>query len=1005
MKTEMKYPKSRVAAALAVMAVAGCVFGSQAAPVSPEEAASIAGDFLKNRVEALRTRGAAPEMKTVYTSRADNGAESFFILNDEEAGCYAIVAADDRLPKVLGWSDKGCFDPDDIPANVRWWLGEYDVEISAMLKADPKVPATRSIYEPDYRAKVDPMLKSTWDQSTPYNNMCPTIGGRRSVTGCVATAMAQVMRYHAWPDYPTGANKDYTFTGTQLDWSLMIDAYYTGGYTTRQANAVALLMLQCGRSVDMAYTPNESGAQGNKVAYALTTFFDYSQDLRLHYRDYYSSSVWEDMVYSELQEKRPVLYFGYSYAGGHAFVCDGYLDGYYHFNWGWGGYQDGYFLLNALNPAAGGIGSYIGGYNLNQSIYTGVQKNNGSTDRQYLMLANGGFVYDHDRNAFAVKPQDSGQGFMYNPLAYSFTMNVGLKMVDASGKVAGYASNRERADLLPGYGYDVFRPEMPSLPAGTYRAYPAFCDPNMTWRDIQTLYGSQQYCEVTYDSKGDYIISNPGAPADMKADFVLSDPTVSTAPAPGMPVAVSYYVTNIGPGDYTGFVFGALAGLGQTPSEDNMDIAILSLARGQTERVSFSIPAPDAKEADLMILDSDMNPIGKSTQLRLDGTATDKRAAARKLDVMMLSPTEATVGNSASVSIFVQNLTDEVVPVSFFFECFDEFGERVGHFSSQELKIPAGYANTINFGTVDLTLEPGWYRWQVSEMNGEAAGNLLSLPSPMQVVNGPKTFEFKSYYTIVGEDEALFSRPPIGSYSEEMVVTEKIEGQTITGFEGNAFVNSPKLTALTVPATVNRLGSALLYMTPELTDLTVMSPEPPAISADVMEPYAFNRVWLHTPAGTENLYMHSEVWSKFSMGRWFFSFPKEVEITGLDNDPGTGSPYQPYFIDDTRELTFDISLPEGMSAIVGWNIGETELKGYTCYGSGKVTLPALGRHYGSAYMTLVDSASVSDAEAVSGLADVYTTTGLPVLRQAAKSEIDALPAGIYIVNGKKTVVR
>lgn len=1005
MKMKCKYLDMRLRLMVAVIAVAGAAFCALAAPVDSARAEREAGEFLMSRVGAFGTRSTVPAMKTVYASQAANGANTFFVVNNEEAGCYAIVSADDRLPRVLGWSDKGCFDPDDIPENVRWWLGQYDVEISALLKADPSEEATRGIYEPRYRDAIEPMLKSTWNQSAPYNNMCPTVKGSKSVTGCVATAMAQVMRYHQWPKYPTGANKDYTFSGTELDWSLMLDTYNPGAYTTRQANAVALLMLQCGRSVNMSYSPQESGAQGNMVPYALTTYFDYSQDVRLEYRDYFSASAWEDMVYGELEAERPVLYSGFSYAGGHAFVCDGYLEGYYHFNWGWGGYQDGYFLLNALNPAAGGIGSYVGGYNLNQLILTGVKKNNGSTDRQYMMVTNGGFVCNPESGYFSIVPDSGDQGIMYNPLSYAMTLSVGIRLEGPDGKTAGYGSVRGSEEVLPGWGYDRYTPDFPELPAGTYRVYPAFRDQKGDWHDVRVVYGDQQYCKATYDGSGDITLSNPGAPASMKPGFVFSDPIVSAEASPGSPVSVSYYVTNIGPGDYTGYVIGALSAAGVEPSEDNMDLGVLSLPVGSTELLTFMMQAPDKEKVEMNVFDMEMNPMSAAETLTLSGKLTDKRSASRKLDVRMLSPFSATVATEPGISIYVENLTEEKVPVQFCFEIYDQWGEKVRSFSSGELTLPANYANAINFGSVSLGIDPGWYFWRVSEMNGEAVGNTLSLSYPLQVTSGVKTYEFTDFFTITGESTAEYSRPPIGTYSDDIDIAEVLEGERITAIEGNAFVNSPKLRSLGIPASVSRLGSGLLYMTPQLRDLTVASATPFGISDNLMEASAFARVRLHTPAGSENAYMHSDVWSRFSMPRWFMDIPSGVTVKGLQVDPGTGEVYTPYYVNGIDELTFDIELPEGFSAIVGWVIPETGKEHYACQNAGKVTLPALDALNGSMYIRLVDSASVADANDGEGLADVYTTTGVCVLRQASAAEIASLPEGIYIVNGKKIVIR
>lgn len=976
------------------------VMTAVAAPVSPQKAATTGGQFLKTHVEGLGTRASLTPSRVAFTSTLD-GFDCFYVVSNKDAGCFALISADDRLPEVLGWSDKGDFNAEDIPSNVAWWFSEYNKQIAAFLAANPDVDlSTRSVWYPENKQMIEPLLKTTWNQSAPYNNMCPKQGTERSVTGCVATAMAQCMKYYEWPVYPVGKNDLYTFQGTTLDWANMIDNYPFGGYTGRQANAVALLMLQCGRSVDMTYSPNESGAQGNMPLKAWTTYFDYSKDLRLHYRDYYDSKTWENMVYNELINARPVFYSGYSYAGGHAFVCDGYKEGYYHFNWGWGGYQDGYFLLNALNPEAGGIGSYIGGYNLGQLIYTNLMKNNGSTDIQYMMLCNGNFVYEDDEFKAVPKAEDS-KGVFFNPLSYTQNVAVGLKLTDKQGNFLRYITCTSRNDLKPNYGMYSFKPDMPELSDGEYIVYPAYNGPDKEWRDIMVMYGCQQYVELTVKD-GQPTWNNPGVPAEMKSSIVISDPIVSPNVSKGCPVRVSYYVTNVGPGDYSGYILGRLTAKDVEPSDENYDFTALSLNKGQTERIDLVMTAPTADEAQLELVTDSYEPIGTPTTIKINGKLKDGRTEGRKLNASVLDPTLVHYSKEAPIMMMVENISGAVVNVTFAFEISDETGKVVrAADADMAIDLPKDFNSTVDFGSIDLGLKPGNYYMTILD----SENNVLSAPYPFQVIDGPITDDFATYYTIVDETSATISRPMFGgSYSENAVIPEKVGNYTITGLEGNAIVNSPMLEALTIPATVERLGSSLLYMTPKLHDLTMLSAAPCSISPDVIEPEGFWNVKLHVPAGSENLYMHSDVWGQFYMPRWTMEIPADVTISGLQTDTA-GKVYAPYYVSGDSELTFEIGLPEGMGAIVWWQIQDTNQQYYAYQNAGKVTLPKLGNSYGVMNIRLVDAAGVDESAAASHLSDVYTPTGVCVLRQASAEEINALPAGIYVVNGKKLVIR
>ncbi len=358
--------------------LATLVLGSTSAEtLSPSEALRrAAGDT--NLPAKVRSFRASSKIVPALTLSEDE-TPMVYVFSGEGEG-YLVVSADDVAAPVLGYSDSGVLDTENLPDNLAWWLGQYSSEIAAASSAGASVYSSSS--RATERGAIEPMLTSKWNQDAPYNLLAPLMSGTRCVTGCVATAMAQVMNYHKWPAKGQGSNSyswggstlEMDFSKTVFDWPNILDSY-TPTASNVQIYAVATLMSACGISVDMDYDTSASGAQSYDVGAALLSYFNYDQGLRYAYRQYYTLAEWENAIYDDLVATGPVYYAGHSSEGGHAFVCDGYSsDGYFHFNWGWGGLSDGYFRLNALDPGAQGIGGSSSGYNSNQMVILGVKR-------------------------------------------------------------------------------------------------------------------------------------------------------------------------------------------------------------------------------------------------------------------------------------------------------------------------------------------------------------------------------------------------------------------------------------------------------------------------------------------------------------------------------------------------------------------------------------------------------------------------------------------------------
>lgn len=400
---------------LSVSAIAGPRSYQQAKAIAQRQAAMLG---IEMDAEVAASAKAAPRMSV--SSAVSPSATCYYVFANGEDKGFTIVSGDDRMPEVVGYSAQGTYDPDHLPANYVGFMKAYQETVEALLKGDAQVSGGLAEVrqwraERANSAAVAPLLGGIkWNQGTPYNNMCPlyedTNGTNRSVTGCVATAMAQVMMYYRYPEKLKSTIESYTtkayginipaiYSGATYDWDNMLPDYSKSDYNSAQADAVAKLMYHCGAAVEMNYGPS-SGA--NVTPIILATYFGYDADLMQDLtRTVFTLQQWMTLIDNELKAKRPILYSGQASDGGHEFVCDGSDgNGLYHINWGWGGYQDGYFDLTILQPTKGGAGSgsAVDGYNRDCSMIIGIAPDNGKVDEplasypQIMSMDHGGMT-------------------------------------------------------------------------------------------------------------------------------------------------------------------------------------------------------------------------------------------------------------------------------------------------------------------------------------------------------------------------------------------------------------------------------------------------------------------------------------------------------------------------------------------------------------------------------------------------------------------------------------
>lgn len=373
--------------------------------VSADKASQVGMNFMKQKYTFITTRGEAVKMyksvELTQVTRRSVDNQHFYIFNLNDNQGWVLVADDDRSIPILGYSKSGEFVTENLSANIEAWLTGISSEIQYIIDndivADEKSTSlwkelfsgvSTEFINRDEKV-VNPLVQTRWNQAPYYNDHCPYDNqyGERTVTGCVATAMAQVLKYWNYPEVGSGSHSYSTssygtlyanFGGTQYAWNNMPNR------VTSPNNAVATLMYHCGVSVDMSYGVAETGGSGayvissytnseNCAEFAFKNYFGYKSSAHGEMKDNTSDSQWKNMLRADLNASRPLVYAGFG-NGGHCFVCDGYDNSdMFHFNWGWDGQNDGFYSLSALNPGSGGAGGGSYSFTNNQQAIFGLE--------------------------------------------------------------------------------------------------------------------------------------------------------------------------------------------------------------------------------------------------------------------------------------------------------------------------------------------------------------------------------------------------------------------------------------------------------------------------------------------------------------------------------------------------------------------------------------------------------------------------------------------------------
>ena len=615
----------------ALFLMIGCLVGQLmiANPITKEEAQQKAVQFLSKKQS---NRALAPRLKPVSLQEVSGlNSERLYAFNVGQKNGFVVMSADDCTGElILGYADKGELSMETMPDNMRAWLKGYDDEIKWMQEhgVTNQVAASRAMTASAARTPISPLLASQWDQDEPYNTYCPS----GTVTGCVATATAQVLYYYgkkrststttlkAIPAYTTTAH-GYSVSEKPVrtfNWSKMSDTYPS----TSEANEeVARLMEYVGAGLQMDYGPASSGgsmAFSNDIPYVLTEYFGYDKSARCVYRNDYSYGEWIDMMYKMLSNGDPVLYGGDSTGGGHSFVLDGYTeDDYFHVNWGWSGNSDGHFKLSVLYSKQQGIGGSTSqdGYSSAQDAIINLKPVSTSTVNPIRMTVSGVYVSADPPATSATYHRASASenftsvdlGFdIYNYTGATRSFNFGWGIYETGALLASSTVD----DLPKGYGYtgSYFTCTFGAgIPDGEYTLLP-----------VSKEKGTETWLP-DYDSEIHYIKATiSGTTLTLTPSKVVklsvSSLSVSGSPTAGSPITVTANVTNKGTLYSGDLSINYNAGTNDTPIYRKLAAQQVEIAPEETKEVTFTFTINSTVEnLGLYLLDKRNSVIASTT--------------------------------------------------------------------------------------------------------------------------------------------------------------------------------------------------------------------------------------------------------------------------------------------------------------------------------------------------------------------------------------------------------
>ena len=444
---------------------------------------------------------------------------------------FVVLANDDAIEAVVGVSNKPYTTDTNINPAFQWYLRAANAAIASHIESGhgysgaiaPSAPL------PDH---VDPLIETRWQQEAPFNNdVQKDDKGKPYLVGCVAITMTQIMRYYKYPTVGKGSNS-YSMNGETLtadfsaspyQWDKMLPISEKGKYTDEEAKAVSELMRQVGISVNMDYKPGFSSSYTMSAQNALINYFGYNPDMNRYTRNYYSEQEWMDMVYKELSEQRPIYYSGNDskWENGHAFVIDGYkADGKVHVNWGWGGYQDGFFDIGILTPARSNYSYY-------QDMIVGIHPEQQGAWTSHLTLYYGNQL---TIEKFSKRAISMGEAKVWNVSSTPVNGTLAL-VIEGNGQQRNLKTTNYQAKDSYWKAISWQRIIIPAdLPDGDYQVYLRFKDErDANWQVVRSEYGKPNSVVINI-ANGTFTVKGNRTNYDWVT--AIEAPMVSDAEAP-----------------------------------------------------------------------------------------------------------------------------------------------------------------------------------------------------------------------------------------------------------------------------------------------------------------------------------------------------------------------------------------------------------------------------------------------------------------------------------------
>jgi len=975
-----------------------------------------AQDALSRALSEDRTTRYMPQTKAnaadnIYSLAYSAPSGSYYVFNRSTGG-YIIVSGDDRIYPLLADVTSGEFSSDEVAPAAQFMIDSYDNEIISLAGEEE----AQEQYIMDYYTQwdaIDPLMTTRWNQNYPYNMYCPVEGSNTCVTGCVATAMAQVVRrigYYEGSGYKErsltnskGDKVKFDYAAYSFDFDNMFDSY-PSSVTEEQLDQVGSLMLACGLSAGMSYGTSASAAPSSGVPSGLIAHFGYdSKRTRLYSRSDYSQAQWEKMLYSQLKLERPVYYAGSNGAVGHAYVIDGYRPmGMYHVNWGWGGMSDGYYRLSALNPIQQGIGGGSGGFSTGQQMVIAVPKGEESGLHEYDLSGSIRIVSD---GVYAVYYKSNGVNFI--------NVSIGAAIVDSSGNIvtavtfwAGQQVTASMALRHDSYSYDFT--QIPLSP-GNYRIYPAYCPDGEQYTVAEKIIDRSHYINLEVTEADEYIFTNIPLAAygsDIHIAGMADDNDIHS----GYSGALNFYVVNNGNKDYS-----------EKISLTMLDDASHELVTFSSNENTIAGQSTSYVTSSFPVFDSTNTLIPSGTYPLRFADSEGKVLSDGEFSVEVKKGSPLTVwDNSEKIEVTnPQTMPSELIsgdlwphtPLVETSQTNRSMTLQLAFYPPSSLS-PVGtilcYQGTIEPMDAMFPIEPKtigipFGTYEVCYRKGYSQ---ISQRMPIRI-----GVPIDDLYYLPGKDGGVAATlMQTESGQEEIAVPSQViingASQPVTSIDKEAFILQPSLSVIDLPSTIRSIGMNALSATPALQQIIIRAEEPPFAYRNYVAAGLSPEAAFYVPASAYHKY-------KPILGEYnpVYTIVETIESAAeiIDTpDATTSLAFTPAH--EAVNPAFVVTPVDEASA----SVAEVKVSSVE---SGKINLQIKALNQGSATFhvrpahktddyavltievprSVVSIKDISSDSTSQWPADVYTTTGILLKRNFTELQLRSLPKGIYIL--------